>query len=103
MEIVFENSISQVLKIENENGLEKQQIIELFDYSDYANNSELETMYQCKLVEIQLEMLDGTDLKLLYNDSVQFIDISYDIGLGNFLISPSKNIKSMQVEFRIKG
>lgn len=60
-------------------------------------------IYKCKLVEIIIILndKDNTQLNLMYNDQIQYIDISNNyIAFGGFMINNYNIIKDIKVKFR---
>lgn len=58
-----------------------------------------------KLLEITVYMKDGHRIVIFYGDKTEYIDISNSsedsyIGLGNTLVSPIKDIESIDVQWR---
>lgn len=88
----------------------KEDLIKLFD-NEYTTqgtmfNDDPESLIDSyetdKLLEINVQMTYGHEITIFYDERKIYIDLcsGNHIGLGNTLISPIKDIKSIEVKWR---
>ena len=79
--------------------MNKEKIKAIFEEKSVNGNS---WMLHCYLTEIAITMKDGSEITMLYDDEVQYIDLTDDdyVGFGPLLINPYDNIQDIEIKWR---
>lgn len=91
--------------------MNQKEIIDVFsEYGEKCTmfkddpDSVMEGMFKCALLEIKIELKDGTNLLVMLGEE-SYVDITNSnendyVGFGSTLIDPMSNIKSIEAKWR---